>query len=409
MSSALASAPRTKTHAKSTVAASGASLATASAFYSKFTDGKQGSTKAKATPVVIGFMNDQGGVPSFPESTAAAKAAVKFVNAKLGGVGGHPVQLSTCLVTSEPEGGTCAEQFLSKKVPLIIEGGGNIGGTTFHQTIAGKIPTVIADPASSADASAKNAYGVSAAVYASDSGYVAYATQILHAKTASLLYPGDDPTGQVAAQSLEAAFKKVGITVTASGYSSGSADMLPAVVASGATHTDMTLALFVQPSTCIAGAKALQQANVTAPIVGLQLCIAPPVKQALGDYPKWTYISDATNPLEPEDTATRGYLAAMQAFAGKSANIGGQAQEAFSSVMFAVRAMNRAGGAKASRAGIAKQMSSFTGPMPMMAPSIKYDAIPGLTTIPSLACRLFAYKGGGRWTDVTHGKWIVAQ
>ena len=394
----------TGTGASSGTTPSSGGLGQASAFYSKFTHDKAGT--ATGSPVVIGFMNDQGGVPSYPESTAAGQAAADFVNRNIGGIDGHPVQLKTCLVTSEAQGTQCAQEFLAAKVPVVVETNGNLGGASFHQTLNGRIPVSMGVPASAADATAKNSYAVSAGVYASDAGFLSYASQNVHAKTASLLFPGDDPTSQVAAKGIKGFLGKGGIKVTAAGFSTSSPDMLPAVLSAGSSRTDLTIALLIAPSSCIAGYKAMQQAHITKPIIALQTCITGQVKQSLGDFPTWTYLSDASNPATTGDPATDDYLQVMKAYAPSSLT-GGSAQQAFMSVLFAARALNVAGGAKATPAAIAAKMRSFPGPMPMFAPHIKYDGVPGLPAIPSLAARFYKYEGNGKWNDVTGGKWVT--
>lgn len=384
-------------------------LAQAATLYSQFTGGSAGKADPSKSPVVIGFVNDEGGIPSFPEGSAAAQAAVKFVNDNLGGIGGHPVQLKVCLVAgSEEQGQGCAQQFLAdKQVKVVVEDSQVVGAQAFHQTLGGKLPVVIGSPNSVADATAKNAYGISAGVFGTDPGFVSYATQFAHAKTASLLFPADDPTGQVAAKQIKGDLTKAGVKVTDVGYKSSSPAILPSVIASGAGKTDITVTLFPSPPTCIAGAKALQQANVTKPILSLNLCIAAPVKQAVGDYPKWTYVSLNTNPEVAGDAATDAYVQVMKAYAPANANTGGFAPHAFMGVLAAVRASNGAGGADATSTAIASKLKAFTGPTPMFPPTVKYGAIPPLPTIPSLQTRLYTYNGAGKWTDVTNGKWVL--
>lgn len=51
--------------------------------------GKKGKANPSLSPVVIGYVNQQGGTLSFPEATEALKATVKFVNDRLGGIDGH--------------------------------------------------------------------------------------------------------------------------------------------------------------------------------------------------------------------------------------------------------------------------------------------------------------------------------
>jgi branched-chain amino acid transport system substrate-binding protein len=290
---------------------------------------------------------------------------------------------------------------------VIVAGNDNVGGATMQQTLNGAIPVIVNNASIPADTSSKNTYDLTPGVFSSDPGLLGYATEYAHAKTASVLYPSDDPTGLVAAQGIQKEFNAAGVQVTLAGYSSTAPDLLPAVQASGATSTDLVVALFVEPSTCISGAKALAAAHVTAPIIGLQLCIAPPIKAGLGDYPKWTYLSDETNPLDPTDAYTKGYLAAMKALAAKGANVGGAAQPGFVGVLAAVRAANRSGGPTATTAGIGQALASFPGPTPMFAPVVKYGVVPPLPDIGSTAVRFYRYKGKGKWQDVTGGKWVT--
>jgi branched-chain amino acid transport system substrate-binding protein len=384
----------------------GANLSDATSTYQSFVGGTSGKADASQSPVVLGFVNDEGGIPSFPEGSVAAEAAVKFVNENLGGVGGHPIALKKCLVAgNEEQGQSCAQQFINdKRVKTIVEDSQVVGAQSFHQTLAGKLPVVIGSPNSVADATAKNAYGISAGVFGTNPGFVSYATEFLHAKTASLIFPADDPTGQIAAKQIKASLTKAGIKVKDAGYKSSSADMLAPVTG----QTDVIVTLFPSPPTCIAGAKALQQASAGKPVLALNLCIAEPVKQAVGDYPKWTYVSLNTNPeIKGADAATDGYTAVMKAYAPAKANLGGFAPHAFMAVLTAAKALNDAGGADASPTAIADKLKAYTGPTPMFAPNVKFGAVPSLPTIGSFQTRLYTYKGGNSWSDATNGKWVL--
>jgi branched-chain amino acid transport system substrate-binding protein len=384
------------------------SLAKAVSIYSKFVGGKPGKASTTKRPIVVGYVNDEGGIPSFPEGTAAARAAVRFVNEKLGGVRGHPLKLNECLIsTGEEQGQGCAQKFLgTKRLGVVVEAQAVVGSQAFHQTLAGKLPVVIAVPISPADATAKNAYAIGSGVFGVIPGTASFA-KVVKAKTASLLFPGDDPTGQLAAKNIKEALTKAGIAVTDVGYKFSAPDMLPSVIASGAGRTDVTITLFPSPPSCIAGAKALQQANVTKPTVGLSACIADPVKQALGDYPKMTYIALNTNPSIPGDPSTDAYVRVMKTYAPANANTGGFAPFSFVAVLQAVRALNLSGGAAATPAKIGSVLKAWKGPTPMSPPNVKYGSVPGLPAIPSLQTRLYEYKGNGKWVDVTGGKWVL--
>ena len=220
-STAAASSAAAATTAAATTAADPA-LASAVKVYGEFTGGTAGAANSSQTPVTIGFVNDEGGIPSFPEGSVAADAAVAFINEQLGGVAGHPVALVKCLVAGQEEQGQgCAQQFLGdSSIKAVVEDSQVVGAGAFHKTLAGKLPTIIGSPNSIADATAGNAYAISAGVFGTDPGFTIYATQFLKAKTAALVFPGDDPTGQAAAKQIKDDMTKAGITVTDAGYKS---------------------------------------------------------------------------------------------------------------------------------------------------------------------------------------------
>ena len=85
--------------------------------YQAYVGGK-GKAKANLSPVVLGWVNTQGGPPNatFPQVTDVARAAVRMVNGELGGVHGHPVKLSECfIVQAEEEGVRCGQQMVNEK------------------------------------------------------------------------------------------------------------------------------------------------------------------------------------------------------------------------------------------------------------------------------------------------------
>jgi branched-chain amino acid transport system substrate-binding protein len=71
--------------------------------------------KPKGDPVVIAMISQERGAATVPEARRAAQAAVKYVNAELGGAGGRPFQLETCITDGSPEqSSACANQLLEK-------------------------------------------------------------------------------------------------------------------------------------------------------------------------------------------------------------------------------------------------------------------------------------------------------
>ena len=93
-----------------------------------YTGGKAGKANATLPPVVIGYVNEEGGVPAFPEATQGLNAAVKYVNDELGGIQGHPIQIEKCFVVANEDGQKCGTQLANDdKVKLVITGALTVG------------------------------------------------------------------------------------------------------------------------------------------------------------------------------------------------------------------------------------------------------------------------------------------
>lgn len=79
---------------------------------------------AGADPVVIGMINQEDTpLGSFPEIRRAVEGGVAFVNAELGGVGGRPVELVTCITSFSPEqSAACAQEMVAADVVALVGG-----------------------------------------------------------------------------------------------------------------------------------------------------------------------------------------------------------------------------------------------------------------------------------------------
>ena len=392
----------TSSTASASASASAGGLAAPAAHFQKYVGGSSGKADASKSPITFGFINDQGGTVSFPEGTTAAQTAVEFVNDHLDGIDGHPVKLVQCLVaTGESQGQTCAEQFRNdSSVLATVEGGLPVGAEAFHSTMAGAKPTIETVPNSPADATATNAYGLTSGLFGNIPGFLG-GVESVHAKTASVLYPGDDPSGQLAAKAVKAALAAKGVKVTEAGYSSSASSLVAPAVASGAGHTDVVVTLFPAPSECIAGAKALQQVAASEPVVSLSTCAAPSVASSLGDLPKWIYFSQVDLNLAPSlspDVAS--YDSVMKAYNGSSVNTSIFAQDSFLGVLTAVKMANQAGGANATSQTIGKALKMFKGPAPM-GPPLKVGGEPHMPAILTSASKVYSYQGSGQWKALT--------
>jgi branched-chain amino acid transport system substrate-binding protein len=369
-----------------------------------------GPANSKLAPVTVGWVNAQGGIVQSPESTLAMDAAVKVINTYLGGVaGGHPLKVKKCyVVQQESQGQACAQQFLNDpNVKLVMEGFLPFGATGFHQTNQGKKPVIGYDPVANASAMAKNTYEITAGLFGTDPGEVAYAAGILHAKTVSLLYPEDDPAGVTAAKLFQQIAAGANLKVTAVGFSSTATDLLAPMTAAGVQTTDASVVFFVNPTVCEAGSKAIDQLHPKH-VIALALCLDPAVAGALGDYPNWTYVTTNESANLPQaDKYVAAWLKAIATLVPKKPGVFAPfPQLAFGTTLTVAQQLNKLGFARFSSASFAARMKAYTGPSMFGPPNLKFGSVQGLPALGSTAVRLYTYLGKGKWADATGGKWV---
>jgi branched-chain amino acid transport system substrate-binding protein len=388
--------------------AEGGDLSAAAEVFQPFVGGTAGEADPSKSTITFGFLNDEGGTVSFPEGTIAAEVGVEFINKYLGGIEGHPIAIEKCLVaTGEEQGQTCAQKFRNNsEVVATVEPTAVVGSEAFQHTMAGAKPTIIGVPNSPADAGSKNGSGLTAGVFGNVPGYTA-AVQAVGAKSVSLLYPGDDPTGQLAAKSMTEAFEAEGVSVKSAGFSSKSSSFLAPAQAAGVGQTEVVTTLFPLPSECIAGAKALQQLAAEEPVISLSTCANPAVAEALGDIPSWVYASqtELAPELSPELTA---FKEIMEAAKGPEVNYDSSfAATGFSTLLVATKMGNEVGAEKVSPETINAALETLEGPTPMGPPLKKRGVVePKLPALLTTAMGIYQYEGEGKWSQPTKSKWV---
>ena len=121
-----------------------------------------GATEAKAAsgdPITIGYVNQEGATPAFPENTVGLEAAVDYINSTLGGVQGRPVQIKKCVVQKEEDGQKCGQEMLADdSVKFVLTGTLVLGNQPLYDTVAGQKPIFVGNPVTTPDFLAKDAF-----------------------------------------------------------------------------------------------------------------------------------------------------------------------------------------------------------------------------------------------------------
>ena len=251
-----------------------------------------GGTAGAATgtdPFVIGFVNQEGVTPGYPEATIGVDAAVWYINNHLGGIGGRPIELARCIITKEEDGQKCAQEMLAnEQVSVVLTGAVIYGNQPFLDALAGKKPVYIANPLTTPEFLAGDAFAFTPGAPGVVGGLTVFIAKYLAAlegkeiKKVAVVY-GDNPSGQVAYNALtKPVFESLGLEVTgvAASDTAGATEMASLIQAAGAEDADVFYPL-VTVGSCIAVYDALKTLEIMTTVVTTGLCFGVPMQTHL--------------------------------------------------------------------------------------------------------------------------------
>jgi branched-chain amino acid transport system substrate-binding protein len=372
--------------------------------YSTYVGGK-GKAKANLSPVVIGFINGQGGPPNFdfPQPTRVITAGVKMLNSELGGIHGHPVQLSTCFIAqAEEEGVRCGQQMANNQaVKVILYGAVVVGNQSIYATLKGSKPIVGGVTANPADPTAKNAYFLNGSQTSVLGPFATFTKKAFpNVKTVAIVYP-NQAGADSAAKGIEAGMKKIGLKTTLIATPQNATDLLgPATQASSADMIVPALGF----TDCVPFARALDQIHYSKPVLGTPLCTFPPPSvYASGDLPQWVFGIAQTNVHYGPDPQAKLYLKeGLKNGATVADMVNVFAEIAWEELLVTAKVMNAIPFNKISSATIAAGLKKFPGPVPLAAPDVACGKVsPGEPAACGNETQFYKYTGKGKWKPMS--------
>jgi branched-chain amino acid transport system substrate-binding protein len=390
-----AAAPKQTT----TTAGAGGAGAKSVTDYQAYVGGKPGKADSSKSPIYIGWVNQQGGQQEIgAAATDGADLAVKLVNDQLGGIDGHPVVLKKCFIkNAEEEGTTCGQKLGNdKSVSAIVLGGVAIGIQPFYSTIGGRKTVIVGVAATPIDTVQKNAivlFGDATHVLAP---FGTYARDVLHAKSAAIVYPtiAGITTGAAA---LAKGLTDAGVKVKKVGYAASQTDLIGPLTAAGAQTADIVIP-YSDASGCVNQAKGLKQLGITdtKKIVTAPLCLNPLVQKGLGgDYPHWTYAIASSLFGDKTDPGMPPYMKVTQQYGVKTAP-DPWVIVSFGTMLTTVKAINEAGATAASSAVLDK-LKAFKGPVALGAPELACGKYANAPAVCNDRAQFFTYQGANNF------------
>jgi branched-chain amino acid transport system substrate-binding protein len=365
--------------------------------YLTYTGGKAGPANPSLPPVAIGFVNQQGGQQQIgPLATTGAQIAVKYINTELGGIDGHPLVLKTCFIRSaEEEGTTCAQQFLAdKSVSVIDEGAVAIGDQSFLSTIGTAKPVLVGVAVTPLDGARPNTAILFGDVTHVLAPFGTYAAQVLHAKTAALVYPNIAGITE-GATAITDGLQKAGVTVKKVGYSESQTDLIGPLTEAGAQTADMVIP-YSDSSGCVNLAKGLKQLGITdaKKIVSAPLCLNGQVAAGLGgDFPIWTYAIASSLFGDPTDPGMPAYMKVMAKYGSPAVAPDPWVIVTFGQVLTTAKFLNQLGYGHITPQAVLQTAKAFKGPVALGAPALQCGKYPDAPGICNDRTQFFLYKG----------------
>jgi branched-chain amino acid transport system substrate-binding protein len=382
-------------------------------------NGDTGTTKAPSTegsavpeetgpaddslePVRIGFVNQSEGTPSFPGPNKAAQVAVDYINEKLGGIDGHPVELVECVTGLDPDSNQqCAQKMVNDDSIGIVTTQFVLASDAFWPVVEQSDLVVLqGTPLGVADFTSSAAISFTPGGPGIIIGLATYAVDRMGAKSLAPI-AADNAGGQSSVQLMQSAPQLKDVKIT------------PVVV--GETETDVAGALqavdadayvIIAPAnTCIQVAKALDQIKSTKPVLGVSSCADPAVIDEVGDLVTgWISGGPGALPGLPSgsDPELDRYLEIMTAAGMEDdANLTA-APQSFGQILTLWQIGNEIGFDNLSRAAWKDGLMKFQGPV-FLGPrstSCPGAAFPALCTTEA---RLLEIGGDGTLTDPVPG------
>jgi branched-chain amino acid transport system substrate-binding protein len=365
--------------------------------YLSYVGGKAGKANPSLPPVTIGFVNQQGGQQQIgPLATTGAQIAVKYINAELGGIDGHPLVLKTCFIRSaEEEGTTCGQQFLANKsISVIDEGAVAIGDQSFQSTIGSSKPVIVGVAVTPIDGAKP-----SNVVLFGDATHVlgpfgTYAKNVMHAKTAALVYPNIAGITQ-GATAIANSLQQVGVKVKKVGYDESQTDLIGPLTSAGAQSADLVIP-YSDSSGCVNLAKGLKQLGITdtKKILSAPLCLNGQVAAGLGgDFPIWTYAIASSLFGDPTDPGMPAYMKVMGKYGTPAVAPDPWTIVTFGQILTTARFLNELGYGKITPTAVLDKAKAFKGPVALGAPALQCGKYPSAPGICNDRTQFFLYKG----------------
>jgi branched-chain amino acid transport system substrate-binding protein len=274
---------------------------------------------ATGTPLTLGYITDgKSAAIDFTALQQTAQAAVQYVNERLGGVAGHPINLKICETQQVPSRAIdCANQMIQAKVPVVLNDVTGEGTYLVPPLVKAGIPYVTFEGSAPEELTTKNAYSLTGSVATLLGGIAGYAKQSGVKKMAILAF--NVPSIIAAVNSLgKLVFGNAGIALQVIPVTPGSPDLNPQMEQVISGNADAFLGI-ADSTVCAGILKAAKSLNYTGKEFLNSECIAKSAASAIPGGYRGVTIS-ATTKQQAGDKDYDLYAAVLNHYSPKTAS-----------------------------------------------------------------------------------------
>jgi branched-chain amino acid transport system substrate-binding protein len=381
------------------------------AFALQYTGGKAGA--ASGASYKVGYVSQDSFLPG---ASIGADAAVAYINAELGGVGGRPLELVKCPVSTVEDAAQCGTQLANdSSISLVITGAVNVGNKELFDALGGKKAIMIGNGLTSEDFTTKFGVSYTAGSPGIISGMAKFAAEELKAKTVAVLI-SDNPGGRAGAQVLiKPTLDAAGVTLRQVFVKSEATapEVASLITAADAGSADAFISA-VEPANCLNVYDSIKTLGISPKVVTTDLCASEAMTthlQQVGDSGKvpdgWFYANYGFNYDKP-DTASgmAAYLAKINKYGKPLPNASkvdptGFAGPTFAVLMTAAKILYQGGPANATFTTVDTALRAFKGPQMLQVGSLECGRAPFIA-ICAHQIGVDQYKNGD-WISVRDG------
>jgi branched-chain amino acid transport system substrate-binding protein len=351
-------------------------------------------------PIVLGLINQEDApVGSFPDLRLGAEAAVRHVNADLGGVGGRPVRVQSCATKGTAESSqACATRLVGGR-PVAVIGGVDLGSAVSLPVLeTAGVPYVGSLPQLGQELTSDGAYMLAGGTVADLLGQATYALDALGAKRFGALYLDLPGVLATVVRASEVVLKARGATdVKMVAAKADEADFTPLLRAATAGNPDVVFVVFPAQA-CARIMQAGQALGVTAKLFFPSACAERAVVEAAGSAAEGAYFGSAY--LPPDDPSPE-----VEAWRSRTKSEGVLSQAGFSAVMNVHRLLTEVAG-EPTPASVSAALAAARDHPGYMTHAYTCDGkqVPIMKAVCNPHVRILQYREGG-FNDVV-GDWV---